>query len=98
MRILIIEDDREISSFLERGFRDAGFAVDTAADGGFHAVMARITPDCLAVWPCLSSPPPSRGRQIPDPRQFTCIAAADAPFSCRPRYGRRCASKESMFR
>lgn len=33
MRVLIIEDDRKISSFLEKGFREAGFAVDVAADG-----------------------------------------------------------------
>ena len=33
MRILVIEDDRKIASFLVNGFRQNGFAVDHAADG-----------------------------------------------------------------
>ena len=33
MRILLIEDDAKIASFLERGFREAGFAVDKSLDG-----------------------------------------------------------------
>jgi len=33
MRILLIEDDVKIASFIERGFREAGFAVDTCHDG-----------------------------------------------------------------
>ena len=33
MRILIIEDDLKIASFLEKGFREAGFSVDKCADG-----------------------------------------------------------------
>ncbi len=41
MRILIIEDDRKISSFLEKGFREAGYAVDTAADGEEGLMLAR---------------------------------------------------------
>lgn len=41
MRILIIEDDRKISSFLEKGFREAGYAIDTAADGEEGLLLAR---------------------------------------------------------
>ena len=41
VRILIIEDDRKISSFLEKGFREAGYAVDVAADGEEGLVLAR---------------------------------------------------------
>lgn len=41
MRILVIEDDRKISSFLEKGFREAGYAVDTAADGEEGLLLAR---------------------------------------------------------
>lgn len=41
MRILIIEDDRKISSFLEKGFREAGYAVDAAADGEEGLLLAR---------------------------------------------------------
>lgn len=33
MRILVVEDDRKIASFIEKGLREAGFAVDCAADG-----------------------------------------------------------------
>lgn len=41
MRILIIEDDPKISSFLEKGFREAGYAVDVAPDGEEGLVLAR---------------------------------------------------------
>jgi two-component system OmpR family response regulator len=42
MRALIIEDDRTIADFVARGLREAGFAVDQAADGeeGLAAAMA----------------------------------------------------------
>ncbi len=33
MRILVIEDDEKIGSFLRKGLREAGFSVDLAADG-----------------------------------------------------------------
>ena len=33
MRILVVEDDRKIASFLTGGFRQNGFAVDHAGDG-----------------------------------------------------------------
>ncbi len=33
MRILVIEDDEKIGSFLEKGLREAGFAVDLTMDG-----------------------------------------------------------------
>ena len=33
MHALIIEDDRAIADFVARGLREAGFAVDVAADG-----------------------------------------------------------------
>jgi CheY-like chemotaxis protein len=38
VRLLIVEDDAELSSALVRGFEDEGFAVDRASDGpeGFH--------------------------------------------------------------
>jgi two-component system, OmpR family, response regulator len=41
VRILIIEDDRKISSFLGKGFREAGYAVDIAADGEEGLSLAR---------------------------------------------------------
>ncbi len=33
MRILIIEDDVKIASFIEKGFKEAGFSVDKCTDG-----------------------------------------------------------------
>ena len=33
MRVLLVEDDETISEFVARGLREAGFAVDRAADG-----------------------------------------------------------------
>jgi two-component system copper resistance phosphate regulon response regulator CusR len=34
MRILVVEDEKRIADFLARGLESAGYAVDTAADGG----------------------------------------------------------------
>jgi len=38
MRLLIVEDDQKIASFVSKGLREAGFAVDVATDGvdGLH--------------------------------------------------------------
>ncbi len=33
MRILVVEDDRKIASFVSKGMKEAGFAVDAANDG-----------------------------------------------------------------
>jgi two-component system OmpR family response regulator len=41
MRVLIIEDDPKISAFIEKGFRETGYAVDTAADGEEGLALAR---------------------------------------------------------
>ena len=42
MRVLLVEDDRTIGDFVEKGLREAGFAVDRAADGtsGLERAMA----------------------------------------------------------
>jgi len=41
MRILLVEDDMKISSFILKGLKEAGFAVDHAADGedGLHLAL-----------------------------------------------------------
>ncbi|HEY3275154.1 MAG TPA: response regulator transcription factor [Syntrophorhabdaceae bacterium] len=41
MRLLIVEDDPVISAFVAKGMREAGFAVDSAADGedGLHLAL-----------------------------------------------------------
>ncbi len=38
MRILVVEDDKKIASFVSKGLKEAGFAVDVALDGvdGLH--------------------------------------------------------------
>jgi len=42
MRILVIEDDHKIASFLERGLREEGYAVDVAHNGDEGATNARV--------------------------------------------------------
>jgi two-component system OmpR family response regulator len=44
MRILVVEDDNKIGSFVLKGLREAGFAVDRAADGdtGLDLVLSRL--------------------------------------------------------
>ena len=41
MRILVIEDDKKIASFIVKGLKQAGFAVDHASDGedGIHLAL-----------------------------------------------------------
>jgi two-component system OmpR family response regulator len=41
MRILVVEDDRQIAAFVMKGLKEAGFAVDHAADGedGLHLAL-----------------------------------------------------------
>jgi DNA-binding response OmpR family regulator len=50
MRLLIVEDDSKIASFIIKGFRQAGFAVDHAADGkeGLQLALA-VTYDVLII-------------------------------------------------
>jgi len=42
MRLLLIEDDLKIASFISKGLKEAGFAVDHAADGvdGLHLAVS----------------------------------------------------------
>ncbi|MGE3708013.1 MAG: response regulator, partial [Vicinamibacterales bacterium] len=49
MRALIIEDDEAIAGFVGRGLREAGFAVDTAADGEAGLAAALATPYDVAI-------------------------------------------------
>ena len=45
MRVLLVEDDPTIADFVAKGLREAGFAVDQAADGetGLTWRASRIT-------------------------------------------------------
>lgn len=49
MRALIVEDDATISEFLAKGLREAGFAVDQAADGRLGLDLATSNPYDVAV-------------------------------------------------
>jgi two-component system, OmpR family, response regulator len=49
MRVLVVEDDRKIASFVVQGLREAGFAVDQTADGGEGLHLACTMPYDAAV-------------------------------------------------
>ena len=50
MRLLVVEDDPKIASFVAKGLRQAGFAVDQVSDGEEAYRMAQGAPyDCLIV-------------------------------------------------
>ena len=49
MRLLLVEDDREIASFIMKGLKEAGFAVDHAADGEDGLHLALYTPYDAAI-------------------------------------------------
>ena len=50
MRALIVEDDRTIGDFVAKGLREAGFAVDQAADGAAGLTLALdAEPDVMVV-------------------------------------------------
>jgi len=49
VRVLIVEDDLTIASFLVKGFREAGFAVDHAPDGDAGLHMASTEPYDVAI-------------------------------------------------
>jgi heavy metal response regulator len=49
MRILLVEDDRKIASFIFKGLKQAGYAVDHVPDGEEALYMAQINPYDAAV-------------------------------------------------
>jgi DNA-binding response OmpR family regulator len=49
MRLLVVEDDRKIASFVVKGLKENGFAVDHAPDGEEGLVMAQGAPYDAAV-------------------------------------------------
>jgi len=42
MRILVVEDDKKVASFLEKGLREEGYSVDVAHDGTDGLVKAHV--------------------------------------------------------
>ena len=49
MRILVVEDDRKVASFLEKGLREEGYAVDVAHDGADGSLKASVYDYDLAI-------------------------------------------------
>src|SRR5438876_6187075 len=49
MRILVVEDDKKIASFVIKGLKQSGFAADHAADGEDGLALAATTPYDAAV-------------------------------------------------
>ncbi len=49
MRLLLVEDDLEIASFIMKGLKQAGFAVDNAADGDDGLLLAFQIPYDAAI-------------------------------------------------
>jgi len=49
MRILVVEDDSKIASFVVKGLKQSGFAVDHCADGEEALAVAQATPYDAAV-------------------------------------------------
>ena len=42
MKILVVEDDRKVASFIEQGLREEGYAVDVAPDGQEATTLAHV--------------------------------------------------------
>lgn len=42
MRVLVVEDDKKVASFLEKGLREEGYAVDVAHDGNDGSMKAHV--------------------------------------------------------
>jgi len=49
MRVLVVEDDKKIASFVVNGLKQSGFAVDHSPDGEEGLVMARAIPYDAAI-------------------------------------------------
>jgi heavy metal response regulator len=49
MRVLVVEDDKKIASFIVKGFKQAGFAVDQASNGEDGVHLALHEPYAAAV-------------------------------------------------
>jgi len=50
VRILVVEDDRRVASFLQKGLEEEGNAVDVLHDGYDAGVQARMVDyDCVVI-------------------------------------------------
>lgn len=61
MRILVVEDDRKVASFIQRGLEEEGYAVDVLHDGHDAGDQAhQIGYDCVVIDLMLPGDPASR--------------------------------------
>ncbi len=44
MRVLVVEDDREVASYLSKGLKESGYVVDVVGDGAQGLQLARVEP------------------------------------------------------
>ena len=49
MRILVVEDEKKVASFIKRGLKEKGYAVDVAADGNAGLFQAKANPYDLII-------------------------------------------------
>ena len=56
MRVLIVEDDPKIASFVAKGLKQAGYAVDRAANGQAGAGLGPPAPEVSGSSACLACP------------------------------------------
>jgi len=49
MRVLVVEDEKKVASFIRRGLKENGFAVDVAHDGAEGGFLAEVNPYDLIV-------------------------------------------------
>ena len=75
MRLLLIEDDLKIASFVLKGFREAGFVVHHAREGETGLHMALHEPYDAAIIDIML---PKTGRPDPHPS----IAARKDQYAC----------------
>jgi DNA-binding response OmpR family regulator len=53
MRVLVVEDDRKVASFIQKGLEEEGYAVDVLNDGDEAGVQAQIIDyDCVVLDRC----------------------------------------------
>ena len=50
MRVLVVEDDRKVASFIQKGLEEEGYAVDVLNDGDDAGAQAQMIPyDCVVL-------------------------------------------------
>ena len=66
MRILVVEDDKKVASFVEKGLREDGYSVDVAHDGTDGSLKAHVHEYDLLILDVML-PLSSEGNNLPYP-------------------------------